>query len=303
MSSKDRTHPFGRLLTAMVTPFTVAGELDLHAARELATYLVDEQRNDGLVINGTTGEAPTTSDGEKAELLAAVVDAVGDRASIVAGVGTFDTVHSIHLAEQAAKAGADGLLVVTPYYSRPPQAGMLQHFRAVADASALPVMVYDIPIRTGVQLQTETLIELAGHEQIVAVKDARGELAASAQVLAETELAYYAGDDAMLLPLLAVGGSGVIGTSTHFSGAATKQVLEAYERGDTAEALRLYQRLLPIYTGIFRTQGVILVKAGLALLGRPVGPVRLPMVEATEHELSHLRQDLADAGLAGDRLL
>ncbi|MEO6502349.1 MAG: 4-hydroxy-tetrahydrodipicolinate synthase [Jatrophihabitantaceae bacterium] len=303
MSSKDRIHPFGRLLTAMVTPFTIAGELDLHAARELATYLVDEQRNDGLVINGTTGEAPTTSDGEKAELLAAVVDAVGDRASIVAGVGTFDTVHSIHLAEQAAKAGADGLLVVTPYYSRPPQAGMLQHFRAVADASSLPVMVYDIPIRTGVQLQTETLIELAAHEQIVAVKDARGEVTASARVLAETDLAYYAGDDSMLLPLLAVGGAGLVGTSTHFSGAVTKQVIGAYERGDTAEALRLYRQLLPIYTGIFRAQGVILVKAGLALLGRSVGPVRLPMVEATEHELSHLRQDLADAGLAGPGLV
>ncbi len=303
MSSKDRIHPFGRLLTAMVTPFTVAGELDLQAARELARYLVDEQRNDGLVINGTTGEAPTTSDGEKAELLAAVVDEVGDRAAIVAGVGTFDTVHSIQLAEQAAKAGADGLLVVAPYYSRPPQSGILRHFRAVADATALPVMVYDIPGRTGVQIQTETMIELAGVEQIVAVKDARGEVTASARVLAETDLAYYAGDDAMLLPLLAVGGSGLVGTSTHFSGASTKQLLDAHDRGDAAEALRLYRQLLPIYTGIFRTQGVILVKAGLSLLGRPAGPVRLPMVEATEHELSHLRQDLTDAGLAGDRLV
>ncbi|MDQ1743281.1 MAG: 4-hydroxy-tetrahydrodipicolinate synthase [Pseudonocardiales bacterium] len=298
MLSSDRTRPFGRLLTAMVTPFSVAGELDLDAARELATYLVDEQRNDGLVINGTTGEAPTTTDGEKAELVAAVADAVGDRASIVAGVGTFDTVHSIHLADQATKAGADGLLVVTPYYSRPPQAGILQHFRAVADASSLPVMVYDIPGRTGVQLATDTMLQLAGHEQIVAVKDARGDLAASARVLAETELAYYAGDDAMLLPMLAVGATGVVGTSTHFSGAATAQLIEAWERGDTAEALRLHRQLLPIYTGIFRTQGVILVKAGLALQGRSAGPVRLPMVEATEHELSHLRQDLADAGLA-----
>lgn len=297
MSSLDRTRPFGRLLTAMVTPFTVAGELDLEAARELATYLVDTQHNDGLVINGTTGEAPTTSDGEKAELVAAVVDAVGDRAAVLAGVGTFDTVHSVMLAEQAAKAGADGLLVVVPYYSRPPQAGILQHIRVVADATTLPVMVYDIPVRTGVQMQTETLIQLAAHEQIVAVKDARGELSASARVLAETELAYYAGDDAMLLPLLSVGGAGLIGTSTHFSGAVTKQLLDAYQRGDTAEALRLYRRLLPIYTGVFRTQGVILVKAGLALQGRPVGPVRLPMVEATEHELSHLRQDLAAAGL------
>lgn len=302
MPSEDRTPPFGRLLTAMVTPFTVAGELDLDAARELARYLVDEQRNDGLVINGTTGEAPTTSDSEKAELVAAVVDAVGDRAAVLAGVGTFDTVHSIQLAEQAAKAGADGLLVVTPYYSRPPQAGILQHFRAIADASALPVMVYDIPGRTAVQLQSETLIELAGHEQIVAVKDARGDLAASARVLAKTDLAYYAGDDAMLLPLLALGGVGLIGTSTHFSGALTKQALEAYERGDHAEALRLYRQLLPIYTGIFRSQGVLLVKAGLALIGRPVGTVRLPMVEATEHEVSHLREDLAAAGLGGPGL-
>src|SRR3954471_11834877 len=192
MSSLDRTHPFGRLLTAMVTPFTVAGELDLEVARDLATYLVDTQHNDGLVINGTTGEAPTTSDAEKAELVAAVVDAVGDRASVLAGVGSFDTVHSVLMAEQAAKAGADGLLVVTPYYSRPPQAGILRHFRTIADASALPVMVYDIPVRTGVQLQTETMLQLAQHEQIVAVKDARGDLTASARVLAETDLAYYA---------------------------------------------------------------------------------------------------------------
>jgi 4-hydroxy-tetrahydrodipicolinate synthase len=298
MSSSERSYPFGRLLTAMVTPFTVAGEVDLPAARQLAAYLVDEQHNDGLVINGTTGEAPTTSDGEKAELVAAVVDAVGDRAAVLAGVGTFDTVHSVQLAEQAAKAGATGLLVVTPYYSRPPQAGLLQHFRVIADASSLPVMVYDIPGRTGVRLESETLIELARHEQIVAVKDARGDVAASARVLAETDLAYYAGDDALVLPLLSVGAIGLIGTSTHFSGAATKQLLDAHQRGDAAEALRIYRQLLPIYTGIFRTQGVILVKAGLALQGRPVGPVRLPMVEATEHELSHLRQDLADAGLA-----
>lgn len=281
----------------MVTPFTVAGELDLDCAVRLANYLVDTQHNDALVINGTTGESPTTSDGEKAELVAAVVDAVGDRAKVVAGVGTFDTVHSIQLADQAAKAGADGLLVVTPYYSKPPQAGLLQHFRAIADASDLPVLIYDIPGRSAAAVQTETMIELARHEQIVGVKDAKGDLAGSARVIAETGLAYYAGDDAVTLPLLAVGGVGLVGTSTHFSGAASKQLIEAYLRGDVAEALRLHQRLLPIYTGIFRTQGVILVKAGLALQGRSAGPVRLPMVEATEHELSHLRADLAAAQL------
>ncbi|MCW2645748.1 MAG: 4-hydroxy-tetrahydrodipicolinate synthase [Pseudonocardiales bacterium] len=297
MTAADPRRPFGRLLTAMVTPFGVSGELDLDAAVALATYLVDEQGNDGLVINGTTGESPTTSDAEKAELVRAVADAVGDRAHIVTGVGTFDTVHTIHLAEQAAKAGADGLLVVTPYYSRPPQAGLLAHFRAVADATELPVALYDIPGRSGTAIQTETLIELAGHERIVAVKDAKGDLVGSSRVLAETDLAYYSGDDAATLPLLSVGAVGVIGTSTHFSGAGTKAMIEAFERGDVAEATRLHRQLLPIYTGIFRTQGTILVKAGLKLRGRDVGPVRLPLVDATEHEISHLREDLAAAGL------
>jgi len=293
----DPRRPFGRLLTAMVTPFDVAGGLDLDKAAELATYLVDEQANDGLVISGTTGESPTTTDAEKADLVRAVVDAVGDRAHIVAGVGTFDTVHSIHLAEQAAKAGAHGLLVVTPYYSKPPQAGVRAHLQAVADATELPVILYDIPGRTGTPIATETLIELAAHDRIVAVKDAKGDLAGSARVLAETELAYYSGDDAMTLPLLSVGAVGVVGTSTHFSGRGTKAMIDAFERGDVAEALRLHRALLPIFTGIFRTQGTILVKAGLRDRGLDVGPVRLPLVDATDHELSHLRQDLAAAGL------
>ncbi len=289
--------PFGRLLTAMVTPFDVTGGLDLDAAARLATYLVDEQHNDGLVISGTTGESPTTSDAEKADLLAAVVDAVGDRAHVVAGVGTFDTVHSIHLAEQAAKAGAHGLLCVTPYYSRPPQSGLLAHFRAVADATDLPTLLYDIPHRSGVPIATETLIALAEHERIVGVKDAKGDLAATSRVIAETGLAYYSGEDALTLPLLSVGGVGVVGTSTHFSGAPTAELIDAFARGDVAAALARHRQLLPIYTGIFRTQGTILVKAGLRLRGLDVGPVRMPLVEATEHEISHLAQDLAAAGL------
>jgi 4-hydroxy-tetrahydrodipicolinate synthase len=281
----------------MVTPFDVSGALDLDKAAALATHLVDDLGNDGLVISGTTGESPTTTDAEKSELIRAVVDAVGDRAHVVSGVGTFDTIHTIHLAQEAAKAGAHGLLVVTPYYSRPPQAGVLAHFRAVADASDLPIAVYDIPGRTGTAIATETMLQLAEHDRIVAVKDAKGDLPASAQVIAETELAYYSGDDAMTLPLLAVGGVGVVGTSTHFSGAGMKALIEAFERGDTAEALRLHQQLLPIFTGVFRTQGTILVKAGLRDRGLDVGPVRLPLVDATDHELSHLRQDLAAAGL------
>jgi 4-hydroxy-tetrahydrodipicolinate synthase len=296
-AAHDPLRPFGRVLTAMVSPFGVAGELDLDAAAALATYLIDEQGNDGLVVNGTTGESPTTTDAEKAELVRVVSDAVGDRAHIVAGVGTFDTVHTVHLAEQAAKAGASGLLVVTPYYSRPPQAGLLAHFRTVADSTELPIALYDIPSRTGTPIATETLIALAAHDRIVAVKDAKGDVVASSRVIAETELAFYSGDDGMTLPLLSVGGVGVVGTSTHFSGRATRAMIEAFERGDVAEAARLHAQLLPIYTGIFRTQGTILVKAGLALRGHPVGSVRPPLVEATEHELSHLRADLAAAGL------
>jgi 4-hydroxy-tetrahydrodipicolinate synthase len=293
----DPHRPLGRLLTAMVTPFDVNGALDLAAAAELADYLVTEQANDGLVINGTTGEAPTTSDAEKADLVRAVVDAVDGRALVVAGVGTFETTHTIQLADQAAKAGADALLVVTPYYSKPPQSGLLTHFRAVADASELPVVLYDIPGRTGTAIQPETMIALAAHERVVAVKDAKGDLTASGRVMAETDLAFYSGDDAITLPLLSIGAVGVIGTSTHFSGAGTKAMIEAYERGDVAEARRLHRALLPIYTGIFRTQGVILVKAGLGLRGRPVGPVRPPLVDATEREIAQLGEDLAAAGL------
>jgi 4-hydroxy-tetrahydrodipicolinate synthase len=206
-------------------------------------------------------------------------------------------VHTVHLAEQAAKAGADGLLVVTPYYSRPPQAGLLAHFRAIADATPLPVMLYDIPVRTGTPIDTDTMLRLAEHERIVAVKDAKGDLGASAKVMAESALAFYSGEDKLTLPMLAVGGAGVVGTSTHFSGPGTLAMIEAYERGDVGEALRLHRQLLPIYAGIFRTSGTILVKAGLALRGRPVGPVRPPLVDATEHEIAHLRADLEAAGL------
>jgi 4-hydroxy-tetrahydrodipicolinate synthase len=291
------TPPFGRLLTAMVTPFAADGSLDLDAAAGLASYLVDEMGNDGLVISGTTGESPTTSDAEKAELLRAVLDAVGDRATILAGVGTFNTEHSLELAATAAKVGADGLLVVTPYYSKPPQAGIVEHFRRVADSTDVPVMLYDIPGRSGVAIATDAMLRLAEDPSIVAVKDAKGDLAASARVIAQSELAYYSGDDAMTLPLLAVGAVGVVGTSTHFSAVGTRQLIEAYLAGDVTTALRLHQQLLPIYTGIFATQGCILVKAGLKLLGREVGGLRSPLIEATSAEVEGLRSAMAAAGL------
>jgi 4-hydroxy-tetrahydrodipicolinate synthase len=281
----------------MVTPFDERGALNLDAAVRLARHLVDEQGNDGLVISGTTGESPTTSDAEKFELLHAVVDAVGDRAQVIAGIGTFDTSHSVHLAEQAAKAGATGVLLVTPYYSKPPQSGVLRHFRTVADATDLPVMLYDIPGRTGTPIATETMLEAAAHERIVAVKDAKGDLVASARVMAETDLAYYSGEDALTLPLLSVGAVGVVGTSTHFSGAATKRLIEAFVAGDVADARAAHRQLLPIFTGIFRTAGTILVKAGLRDRGFQVGGVRPPLVDATEQQLAQLRADLAAAGL------
>jgi 4-hydroxy-tetrahydrodipicolinate synthase len=291
--------PFGRLMTAMVTPFTTDGALDTEGAARLATYLVDEQGNDGLVINGTTGESPTTTDAEKEALLRAVVDAVGDRAHVVAGVGTNNTKHTIELARSAEKAGVHGLLVVTPYYNKPPQAGLIAHFTAVADAVDTPVMLYDIPHRAGVPINTDTLVRLSEHPRIVAVKDAKGDLVGTSWVTARSDLAIYSGDDALTLALLGVGGVGVVGTSTHFSGVGTKKMLEAFFAGQHREALKWHHTLLPIYTGVFKTQGAILVKAGLKYIGLPAGPMRLPLVDATEAELTTF---IADAGLAGIRL-
>jgi 4-hydroxy-tetrahydrodipicolinate synthase len=289
--------PFGRLLSAMVTPFDADGALDLDGAAALASYLVDEVGHDGLVVSGTTGESPTTTNAEKTALLAAVIAAVGDRAAVIAGVGSFDTRHTVQTAQEAAAAGADGILVVTPYYSKPPQSGLVQHFSTVADSTDLPVMLYDIPHRAGIPIATDTMLRLAEHPRIVAVKDAKGDLAASSKVIAETDLAYYSGEDALTLPLLSVGAVGVVGTSTHFSGRQTKQMIEAYLAGDVSTALRLHQQLLPIFTGIFATQGCILVKAGLELQGRGVGGLRLPLVNATEAEKQALARCLAAASL------
>ena len=288
--------PFGRVLTAMVTPLTADGGLDLGRAAELAARLVD-QGNDGLVVSGTTGEAPTTTRTEKAELLRAVVDAVGDRAQVLAGVGTNDTAASVELARDAEKAGASGLLAVTPYYSRPPQAGIVAHTLAVAGSTDLPVMLYDIPGRTGVALRHETLVELAGHPQVVALKDAKDDLAATARVLAACDLAVYSGTDALNLPLLAIGAVGFVSVASHVVTPQLVDMIQAYLGGDHVRAQQLDAVLQPVYTALFRTQGVILSKAALALLDFPVGPLRLPLVEATPDEVAALREDLRTAGL------
>lgn len=296
-TASDPRRPFGRMLTAMVTPFRQDGALDVEGVAQLAKYLVDVQGNDGIVVNGTTGESPTTTDAEKETALRAVLDAVGDRAYVVAGVGSNDTRHTIELAHGAEKAGAHGALVVAPYYSRPPQAGLLAHFRAVADSCGLPLMVYDIPVRTGVAVQTETMVRLAEHPRIVAVKDAKGDLGESATVLANTDMAYYSGEDKLTLPLLSVGAVGVVGVTTHCFGQRTKAMIEAFERGDTAAALAGHRAMLPACAGFFRTQGVILTKAALNLSGLPAGPVRQPLVDATAAELAQLRSDCSAAGL------
>lgn len=275
---------FGRLLTAMVTPMTFDGAVDLRRTGELAHKLVEEQNNDGIVVNGTTGESPTTTDSEKAEIVKAVVEAVGSDAAVVAGVGTNDTAHTIELAHQAAEAGADGLLVVTPYYSKPSQAGIIEHFTAVADATDLPIMLYDIPGRTGTPIETKTLIELADHPRIVAVKDAKGLVVESATVMASTTLAYYSGDDAITPALLSVGGVGLVGTSTHFTGRRMHEVIDAYVDGRIDEALSTYREILPVLTGVFAAQGATMVKAGLAHQGFTVGKVRPPQTMPTSEQ-------------------
>ena len=277
---------FGRVLTAMVTPFDPEGNVDLPRARELARRLVDEQGNDALVVNGTTGESPTTSDDEKAEIVAAVVAEVGERAQVIAGVGTNDTRHCTHIAQMAVDAGAHALLVVTPYYSRPPQRGILRHFLTLADALPLPIMAYDIPHRAGVPIEPETLLAMSKHPNVVAVKDAKGDLGSSSRVIAESTLTYYAGDDALTLPMLSIGGAGVVGTSTHFTGRRTREMIDAFLAGRLDESLALHQSLLPLYSGVFATQGVMLVKAGLAHQGFEVGGVRLPLPEPTEAEVA-----------------
>lgn len=274
----------------MITPFTKDGQnLDLDAAAALATRLTSTGRCDGLVLNGTTGESPTTSDAEKTALLRAVREAVGPSVPLLAGVGSADTRHTVELARAAEAAGADGLLVVTPYYSRPPQPAVEAHFRRVADAVGVPVMVYDIPGRTGTRIAPETMLRLAEHPRITAVKDCAGDLLAAARVIDRTGLAYYSGSEELNLPLYAVGGAGYVSTVANAAPAATRAVLDAFDRGETATAARLNARLLPLvelmmYGGL---PGTVTAKA---LLG--AGPVREPLQPANRGTVDGLRAAL-----------
>ncbi|MHB0927964.1 MAG: 4-hydroxy-tetrahydrodipicolinate synthase [Candidatus Nanopelagicales bacterium] len=291
--------PFGTVLTAMVTPFTAELEVDYDTAQQLAADLV-ALGNDGLIINGTTGEAPTTWPKEKAKLVRAVVEAVGDRAFVVAGVGNNDTRDTVEHAEEAARAGAHGLLVVCPYYSKPTQAGVLAHYRAVADATDLGVVTYDIPGRTGIQIAHETFLALAAHPRIVANKDAKGDVWAAQRVIQATGLPWYSGDDPLNLPLLAVGAVGCISVTGHIVADRIKAMIAAYNAGDVALARELNMALVPVTHGIMgRLGGAIMVKAALDLLGRVGGgAMRLPMVPADEATRVQLRADLIAGGVS-----
>ncbi|MYW17557.1 4-hydroxy-tetrahydrodipicolinate synthase [Streptomyces sp. SID486] len=281
MTSTRTSPPFGRTLCAMITPFTEGGELDLDGARRLAARLVAEGC-DGLVLGGTTGESPTTTDEEKTRLVTAVREAVGDRAALVAGVGTADTRHTVESALAAAEAGADGVLVVTPYYSRPPQEAVADHFLRVADASELPLMLYDIPGRTGTRIEPETMIRLAGHPRIVAVKDCSYDFLGTQKVLARTELAYYSGCDEHVLALYAIGAAGCVSTIANVVPAHVAAILDAFDAGDTARAAGLQRAAVPLTEAMTGSDlpGTVTAKALLSRLGLPAGPVRAPLLPA-----------------------
>ena len=293
-SGIDVTAQLGTVLTAMVTPFKPDGTLDTDTAKRLAARLVDSGC-DGLVLSGTTGESPTTTDAEKLELLRVVLEAVGDRAHIVAGAGSYDTAHSVHLAKACAAEGAHGLLVVTPYYSRPPQAGLLAHFTAVADATPLPVVLYDIPPRSMVPIEWDTIRILAEHPNIVAIKDAKGDLHGGGQIIAETGLAYYSGDDALNLPWLAMGAVGFISVWGHLAASQLRDMLSAFNSGDMATARKINVTLGPLSNAQMRLGGVTLSKAGLRLQGFEAGDPRLPQVPATAEQLDELATDMRAA--------
>ncbi|MFC1419870.1 4-hydroxy-tetrahydrodipicolinate synthase [Streptacidiphilus cavernicola] len=272
--------PFGRVAAALVTPFHPDGSLDPEGAQALAVHLVD-RGCDGLVVSGTTGEASTTGDAEKETLLRAVLEAVGDRAAVTAGIGSNDTRHTLELARTAERAGAHGLLAVTPYYSRPTQEGVRRHFGALADGTGLPVMLYDIPGRTGTALARDTVLRLAEHPRIAAVKDAAYDLAASARLIASSGLAYYSGADELNLPLYALGAVGAVSTVANAAPEAVGAVLDAHRRGDTAGATALNARLLPLVEAMTTlAPGTVTAKALLRHLGLPAGPVRLPLLDA-----------------------
>jgi 4-hydroxy-tetrahydrodipicolinate synthase len=289
--------PFGRLITAMVTPFDKDGAIDWDGVAKLAQHLVDTG-HDGIAVNGTTGEAPTTKSSEKLEIIKVVKSVVGDKIVVLSGAGDNETSYTVEQAKRSQDAGADALLVVTPYYNKPPQAGIEAHFRAVAAATDLPIMMYDIPGRTGVEIESDTIVKLFDTvENIVALKDAKGNIAATSWVIKRCGVPVYSGDDILNLPFLSVGAVGFVSVCGHTVGKQLKAMLEAWFAGNAPRALEIHQELLPVFTGTFRTQGAILTKAAMSLMGLPGGTTRLPLVDATEAQIAQLRVDLTAGGV------
>lgn len=288
--------PFGRLITAMVTPFAKDGSIDWDGVATLATHLADHG-HDAIAVNGTTGEAPTTKSSEKLEIIKVVKSTVGSRVKVLSGAGDNETSYTVEQAKRSADAGADGLLIVAPYYNKPPQAGIEAHFKAVADATDLPIMMYDIPGRTGVEIESDTIVRLFELPNIVALKDAKGNLAATSDVIARCGIPVYSGDDILNLPFLSIGAVGFVSVCGHTVGNELKAMLEAWFAGDTARALEIHQKLIPVFKGTFRTQGAILTKAAMTLMGLPGGTTRLPLVDATPAQIATLREDLIAGGV------
>ncbi len=285
--------PFGEVLTAMVTPFADDGTIDLERTRRLATHLVDSG-SDGVVVTGTTGESPTLSGNEKLELYRAVVEAVGDRAVVVAGTGTYDTAESAHLSRLAAEAGVDAVMAVTPYYSKPEQAGIRAHFESIADATDLPLLVYNIPGRTGRRIELATLRDLATHPNIVATKDAVMDIDFTSETVRTIEgLAVYSGQDSYTWPMMAVGAIGVVSVIAHLVGPEVKRMVSAANRGDMGEARRIHQSLLPMCWACFLETNPSPVKAGLSALWEPVGQPRLPMVPAGDGTVQAIKDAMS----------
>jgi 4-hydroxy-tetrahydrodipicolinate synthase len=285
------------MITAMVTPFDKDGAIDWDGVARLAQHLVDTG-HDGIAVNGTTGEAPTTKSSEKLEIIRVVKSVVGSKVVVLSGAGDNETSYTVEQAKRSEDAGADGLLVVVPYYNKPPQAGVEAHFRAVAAATSLPIMMYDIPGRTGIEIENDTTVRLfESVENIVALKDAKGNSASTSWVIQRCDIPVYSGDDILNLPLLAVGAVGFVSVCGHTVGLRLKAMLDAWFSGDSAKALTIHQELLPVFTGTFRTQGAILTKAAMNLMGLPGGTTRLPLVDATAEQIEQLRKDLTAGGV------
>ena len=288
--------PFGRLLTAMITPFDSSGAVDHGTVWDLARHLVDTG-NDGIVVAGTTGESPTLDVDEKVALFKAVVDAVGDRAFVVAGTGTYDTAESLHLTTRAIEVGVHGVMAVTPYYSRPPQQGLFEHFTAIAEASSVPVLLYNIPSRTSRRIEVETLVRLAEHDRIVAVKDAVGDLGFTTDTVnaCGDNLAVYSGDDLLTLPMMSVGAAGVVSVGAHLAGEQIAAMIEAAVSGNWEEARRLHLALAPLCRALFVEPNPMPVKAALSAFWQSVGEPRLPLVPASAETVTAIKEALAIA--------